>query len=67
MEKSFTQRVHYRFVVEGDFSVGDMWEEDLFKSAEEAHDTIIEYLVDSPEVLTRGRLELSNLRTEEES
>ena len=66
--KTYTQKVHYRFVVEGDYSVADLWEEDLYQNPEDAHDNICDYLMDNPfETLARGELTLTNLRTEEEN
>lgn len=70
MEKSYTQKVHYRMVIEGDWSCGDMWEEDLFKSAQEAFSSVMEYVCENIADLfyQKGvRLELSDLRTIEEN
>lgn len=69
MEKTFTQRIHYRVVIEGEYSVGDMWEEDLYQTPEEAHDNVLEYVYENfNELLDRpnSKIELTNLRTEEE-
>lgn len=69
MEKTFTQRIHYRIVIEGEYNVGDMWEEDLYQAPEEAHDNVLEYVHERfSELLDRpnSKIELTNLRTEEE-
>lgn len=70
MEKSYTQKVHYRVVIEGDWSCGDMWEEDLFKSAEDTHDSVLEHIQEDIADLfyqNKVRFELSDLRTIEEN
>ena len=69
MEKTYRQKIHYRVVIEGDYSVCDMWDEDLYQAPEEAHDNVIEYLHENfAEILNspKFKIELSNLRTEEE-
>ena len=40
MKKTYTQKVHYRIVIEGDYSIGNLYEEELFNTAEETHDLI---------------------------
>ena len=69
MEKTYRQKIHYRVVIEGDYSVCDLWDEDLYQAPEEAHDNVIEHLYENfAEILNspKFKIELSNLRTEEE-
>lgn len=69
MEKTYQQKIHYRVVIEGDYSVCNMWDEDLYQAPEEAHDNVLEHLYENfGEILNspRFRIELSDLRTEEE-
>ena len=33
MEKTYTQKVHFKFVIEGDYSCGNLWEEELYENA----------------------------------
>lgn len=69
MEKTYEQRIHYRVVIEGDYTVCNMWEEDLYQAPDEAHDQVIEHLYENfSEILNdpKFKIELSDLRTEEE-
>lgn len=69
MEKTYEQRIHYRVVIEGDYTVCNMWEEDLYQAPEEAHDEVIEHLYENfSEILNDPDLEieLTSLRTKEE-
>ena len=68
MEKTYEQRIHYRMVIEGDYTVCNMWEEDLYQAPDEAHDQVIEHLYENfSEILNdpKFKIELSDLRTEE--
>ena len=70
MEKSYTQKVHYRMVIEGDWSCGDMWEEDLFKCAQETFSSVMEHVCENIADLFYQKgvhLELSDLQTIEEN
>ena len=31
MEKTYTQSVHYKIVIEGDYCCSNLWEEDLYE------------------------------------
>lgn len=69
MEKTYQQKIHYRVVIEGDYSVGNMWDEDLYQTPEEAHDNVLEHLYENfTEILNspKFKIELSDLRTKEE-
>lgn len=69
MEKTYRQKIHYRVVIEGDFTCGNMLEEELSDTPEEFRwgfkDWLYESFTDvmySPDC----KIELSDLRTEEE-
>lgn len=69
MEKTYLQKIHYRVVIEGDYSVCNMWDEDLYQAPEEARDNVLEHLYENfSEILNspKFKIELSDLRTEEE-
>lgn len=69
MEKTYTQRIRYQVVIEGEYSVGEMWEEDLYQTPEEARDNVIEYMYENFSELINNssfKLKLIDLRTEEE-
>ncbi len=67
MAKTYTQTVHYRIVIEGDYSVCNLLEEELHENEEEMHDLVWDFVADNicdyypPKTVT-----LENLRTEEE-
>lgn len=68
-EKTYQQTVHYQVVIEGDFSCGNMWEEDLYETPEEFRWGFREWFYESlTEIMNSPncKIELSNLRTEEE-
>lgn len=69
MEKTYTQRIRYRVVIEGDYIVDEMCKEDLYQTPEEAHDLVIEHMYENFSELIHNpsfKLELTDLRTEEE-
>jgi hypothetical protein len=69
MEKTYMQRIRYRVVIEGEYSVYDVREEDLYQTPEEAHDNVIEYMYENFSELIHNpsfKLELTDLHTEEE-
>ena len=69
MEKTYMQRIRYQVVIEGEYSVGEMWEEDLYQTLEEARDNVIEYMYENFSELINNpsfKLKLIDLRTEEE-
>lgn len=65
--KTFTQTVHYCITIEGDYFVNDMWEEELATTPEEFHDSVWEYVMDSPKSYLDANIKLSNLITKEEN
>lgn len=65
MAKTYTQKVHFRIVIEGDYSMGNLLEEELCESAEETKELLWDYVADnicecSPIIV------VDNLRTEVE-
>lgn len=68
MERTYTQSVHYKIVIEGDYSCANLWEEDLYEDAEEAHDNVWEHVASNiiDHYLTAD-IELSDLKTTEET
>ena len=68
MEKTYTQSVHYKITIEGDYSCGNLWEEDLYEDAEEAHDNVWEHIASNIiDYYHTADIELSNLKTTEET
>ena len=68
MEKTYTQSVHYKITIEGDYSCGNLWEEDLYEDAEEAHDNVQEHIASNIiDYYHTADIELSNLKTTEET
>lgn len=69
MAKTYEQKVHYRIVIEGDYTVADNWKEDLYDVPEDAYDRIIDWLYDDFEEVVHNskfQVELSDLRIREE-
>jgi hypothetical protein len=67
MEKTYCQKVHYRIVIEGDYSCANLYEEELWEQAEEAHDCVLDYLGENiSDCFSTAKIELTNLRTKEE-
>lgn len=67
MERTYTQSVHYKIVIEGDYSCGNLWEEDLYEDAEEAHDNVWEHVAGHIiDYYHTADIELSDLKTTEE-
>ena len=65
MEKTFTEKVHYRIVIEGDYSCCNKYEEELHEEPDDLHDIVLNYVTDNiadfmPNII------LSNLRVIEE-
>lgn len=67
MEKTYKQKVHYKIIIEGDYSCGNLWEEDLYQKASEAHDNVLEYIANNiTDYFHNANITLDNLRTIEE-
>ena len=69
MEKTYRQKIHYRVVIEGDFTCGNMLEEELSDTPEEFRWGFKDWLYESFTNVMYSpdcKIELSDLRTEEE-
>lgn len=68
MEKTYTQKVHFKIVIEGDYSCGNLWEEDLCQDANEFHDCVLEYVSDNIiDYFHNVNIKLTNLETIEDN
>ena len=70
MEKTYTQKIHYRVIFEGDFDWGRILEEDLVQTPEGIKWEFKEWLYESITELLNSpncKIELTDLRTTEES
>ena len=68
MERTYTQSVHYKIVIEGDYSCANLWEEDLYEDAEEAHDNVWEHVAGHIiDYYLMADIELSDLKTMEDT
>lgn len=68
MERTYTQSVHYKIVIEGDYSCSNLWEEDLYEDAEEAYDNVWEHVAGHIiDYYHTAGIELSDLKTTEET
>lgn len=69
MEKTYTQKVKFRLVIEGEYSCCNMWEEELWEEPEQVHDSLLEYVGDNIiDYLNDNnyKLEISDIQTEED-
>lgn len=67
MEKTYTQKVHFKIVIEGDYSCGNLYEEELYQEANEAHDSVLEHVsYNIMDYFYKANITLDNLRTIEE-
>lgn len=67
MKRTYTQSVHYKIVIEGDYSCANLWKEDLYECAEEAHDNVWEHVASNIiDYYHTADIELSDLKTTEE-
>lgn len=70
MAKTYEQSVHFRLVIEGDYSCDNVWEEELCQAPEELHDSVLDYISRSNnlrEYLHNANITLTNLQTFEET
>ena len=68
MERTYTQSVHYKIVIEGEYSCSNLWKEDLYEEAEEAHDNVWEHVAGHIiDYYHTADIELSDLKTTEET
>ena len=67
MEKTYTQKVHFKIVIEGDYSCGNLYEEELYQEANEVHDNVLEHVsYNIMDYFHKANITLDNLRTIEE-
>lgn len=67
MKKTYTQKVHFKFVIEDSYSCWNLWEEELYKNAEDAYDTVKNYLIENIEdYYDKINIKLTSLETIEE-
>lgn len=67
-EKTYTQEVHYKVTIEGNFKCRNLWEEDLIEDADEWHDIIIDYIYDNfRDCFHNRKVDLIDLKTIEEN
>ena len=67
MEKTYTQKVHFKIVIEGDYSCGNLYEEELYQEANEAHDSVLEHVsYNIMDYFYKANITLDNLETIEE-
>lgn len=67
MEKTYTQKVHFKIVIEGDYSCGNLYEEELYQEANEAHDSVLDHVsYNIMDYFYKANITLNNLRTIEE-
>lgn len=67
MEKTYTQKIHFKLVIEADYSCGNLWEEDLYKNVEDARDAVLEYVTENiMDYYPKVNIKLTNLETIEE-
>ena len=66
MKKTYTQKVHYHIIIEGEYTMCNLLEEELHNTAEETHDLVWDYVADNILDYYPPKITLSNLRTEEE-
>ena len=67
MDKTYTQKVYYRIVIEGDYSCGNMTEEELANTPDKFHDSVWNYIADNMiEQYSVANIQLSDLSTVEE-
>lgn len=68
MGKTYTQEVHFKIVIEGDYSCCNLWEEDLYENAEDYHDCVLDYVGDNIiDYFHNANIKLTNLKTIEEN
>lgn len=68
MEKTYTQKVRYKFVIEGEYSCCNMREEDIIESEKNIHDYILDYIGENiDEFLVDDNIEIIVLTTIEEN
>jgi hypothetical protein len=68
MEKTYTQEVHFKIVIEGNYSCCNLWEEELHEKAEDFNDCVLEHVEDNIiNYFHNANIKLTNLETIEEN
>ena len=68
MEKTFTQSVHYKIIIEGDYSCCNLWDEDLYQDANDFHDNVLDYVADNiVDYFHHANIILTDLKTVEDN
>ena len=68
MRKTYTQKVRYRFVIEGEYSSTNMWEEDVIESEENISDYILDYISENiDDFLVDDNIKIIDVTTIEEN
>lgn len=70
MAKTYKQSVHFRLVIEGDYSCDSIEEEELCQVPEDLHDSVLDYISsynNLMEYLYHANITLTNLQTFEEN
>lgn len=66
-EKTYTQSVHFRIIIEGDYSCGNSFDEELCQSADEFHDIVLDHVGDNIiHYFSNADVTLTDLKTIEE-
>lgn len=64
MRQTFTQKVHYRIVIEGEYNCANQFEEELAQTPEEYHDLVWEHLGNHfSDYYLKAKIECDNLIT----
>ena len=67
MEKTYTQNVHFKVIIEGDYSCCNLLYEELFQNAEECNDAVWNHVDDNiKDYFYNTDIILTNLRTSED-
>lgn len=65
-EKTYTQSVHFKIIIEGNYSCGSLWDEDLLQDADEFHDIVLDHVGDNIiHYFHNANIELTDLKTVE--
>jgi hypothetical protein len=62
-EQTYTQKVHYQIIIEGEYCCANCTEEELYTNAEDYHDLVWEHVADNICDYYPPNIKLTNLRT----
>lgn len=64
MQKTYTQSVHFKITIEGDYSCCNLWDEDLCQDADEFHDAVLNHVGDNiVDYFHNANIVLTDLKT----